>query len=305
MRRPDIEKIFTRLFSAGGAVVLLATANPCLAEMNIERAQLVSLLEHEMLTNTAWVRIHAAEALLDNGQSNRIRDSFVFEADTASAPYRIGVWRVLARCSTDGERNRYVERIRAVSRDTGAVDRISAAESLGKLNTVSRADRDFIRQWAGSADDATAAFPRWLLVLSSNPAERPNDEAMLAGLLSSSDPVARLRAAFALGRLADLSPDSMARFRRQLRSEPADSIARAYLVTGLLLHSPESSAAGLLEAEAIHYLNNGKPNEQLEVGIVIGLRGKSEGLKTLIPVLSNPESDARIGAASGMLHLLK
>ena len=206
-------------------------------EMTTERSQLVAFLEHEMMSNTQWLRIHAAEGLLDNGESKqKVAELFRSEASTATAPYRIGVWRVLAR-STDGEeRLGCIEKIRAVVGDATATDRISAAESLGKLNAAERSDRPVIMEWLKTADDATAPFPRWNLVLSSTAAERTAEEEALAKLLSSSDPVARLRAAFALGRLKDLSSTSVTKFREQLKVEPADSIARVYLITALLLH---------------------------------------------------------------------
>ena len=76
------------------------------------------------------------KALLDNGESGKIVELFQPEADTAPAPYRIGVWRVLARSSIGEEQHRYVERIRAVLHDPQAPDCVSAAESLGKLNAA-------------------------------------------------------------------------------------------------------------------------------------------------------------------------
>jgi HEAT repeat protein len=183
-------------------------------------------------------------------------------------------------------------------------NRISAAESLGKLNAAARDDREFILEWLKTADDATAAFPRWLVVLSSNPSERAHEEASLAKLLNSPDPVARLRAAFALGRLKDPSNDSVAKLREQLKAEPLDSIARVYLITAVLLQTSDAQEIEELEKRLVLYAK-GKANEQLEAGIATGLRGRSEGLRVLKPMLNDPEPDARIGAANGMLKLLK
>jgi hypothetical protein len=274
-------------------------------ETKMNRAELIAGLEREMTTNTQWLRIHAAEGLLNNGESReKVAQLFRQESETATAPYRIGVWRVLAR-STDGEeRRRSTERIRTALNDTQATDRISAAESLGKLNATARDDRAVIVQWLKTADDATAAFPRWLLVLSSTADERNQDENALAALVRSNDPVARIRAAFALGRLKNPAPESLAKVRDQLRVEPADSIARIYLVTALLLHETDASAVAELEKQLLPYLH-GKANEQLEVGIVTGLRGKADGISVLQPLLQSNEPDARIGAANGLLRLIK
>jgi HEAT repeat protein len=274
-------------------------------EMKTDRSKLIIQLEHEMATNTQWLRIHAAEGLLDNGESSKkVFEQFRSEADTATAPYRIGVWRVLARSTAGVERETYVERIRNAMRDPQATDRISAAESLCKINAASRADRDVISDWLKTADDATGPFPTWLRVLSSNREERAIDEAALVKFLRSPDPVARLRAGFALGRLKNLAVSSLSSVREQLSAEPSDSIARIYLMTALLLHGNDSAEVSQLELELSRYAH-GKSNEQLEFGIVTGLLGKKDGLSLLAPLLNDPEPDARIGAANGMLRLLK
>jgi HEAT repeat protein len=274
-------------------------------DMKSDRAQLIAELEREMTINTQWLRIHAAEGLLDNGESReKVTRLFRTESETATAPYRIGVWRVLARATEGEERRRNVELIRSALNDPQATDRISAAESLGKLNAVSREDRTIILQWLKTADDATAAFPRWLLVLSSASSERHQDEQALTALVSSTVPVARIRAAFALGRLKNPSPDSIEKIQEQLRVEPSDSIARIYLITALLLHETNSSEITALEKQLLNY-SNGKPNEQLELGIVTGLRGNAAAIPVLESLLQSSEPDARIGAANGLLKLLK
>jgi hypothetical protein len=81
-----------------------------------------------------------------------------------------------------------------VLHDPQATDRISAVETLCKIGATDREDRAVILEWLKTADDATAAFPLWFLVLSSNSSERESDEAALAKLLSSQDGIARLRA---------------------------------------------------------------------------------------------------------------
>lgn len=274
-------------------------------EMKTDRSKLISLLEHEMATNTQWLRVHAAEGLLDNGIVGKIPELFRPEADTATAPYRIGVWRILARSTQGDERNGYIERLRKVLHDPQATDRISAVESLCKIGVTQREDRPVILEWLKTADDATAAFPRWFLVLSSNASEREADESALAKLLSSQDPVARLRAAFALGRLKNLSPDSIAKFREQLKIEPADSIARVYFITALLLHTKDAAKIAELQKQLIPYLDHGKGNEILEIGLATGLRGDANDVPMLESLLKNPDADARIGAANGLLKLLQ
>jgi HEAT repeat protein len=163
-----------------------------------------------------------------------------------------------------------------------------------------------IEQWLVTAADATAAFPLWLLVLSSNPAERASDEARLAKLIESKDPVARLRAAFALGRLDAVSTDTITRCSRQDAAEPADSPARVYVLSAVFLHGPRASTATAgLKRRLFAFLDTGQPNEQFEAATVIGMRGSLDDVPALSALLKNSAADARIGAANAMLQVLR
>lgn len=288
------------------ACMTLATACATKTPLAVPRQQLVQLLRREAESGTGWVRIHAAEALLDHDQFRTAARMFAAEAETAAPPYRIGVWRVMARAAdTDVERRFFRERIHGDLLDTHAPDRLHAAESLAKLGLSNPVDRPALEDWVAAADDDTSAYALWLLVLSGNPSERAASEARLVGLLDSTNPVARLRAAFALGRISTVSSASLARLNRQLDSEPQDSAARSYVLAAGLLHaSRDSPSAAKLRRQLTWYLANGKPNEQLEAATVLGRSGATEEIPELTRLLENGEADARIGAANGLLYLL-
>src|SRR5205814_638942 len=99
------------------------------------------------------------------------------------------------------------------------IDRVSTERS----QLIVRLQNEMLAQWLTTADDATAVFPRWLLCLSSSDAKREAKETALAKYLSSPDAITRLRAGFVLGRLKNISPNSLAALRHQLHLEPADS----------------------------------------------------------------------------------
>ncbi len=271
--------------------------------MNLERPQVLEQLEREFSTATGFVRIHAAEVLCEHGHGYAVTAALQAEADSTQPMYRLGVWRVLARVAKDdAERRRYVEHIRRVMLDESAPDRVGAAESLAKLGVADRADRAPLEQWLAKADDPTAVFPLWLLVLSSNDAERATDEERLARYVDSHEPIARLRASFALGRLARVSEETIARIRRRAGKEPGDSPARVYLLAAAYLRDPWIT---WVKTPLLEYINTGKPNEQYETGTVLGMRGSAADLPDLARLLKSPEADGRIGAASGLLRLLK
>jgi len=276
-----------------------------------QQQEFIAALEHELRAARGFVRIHAAEALVEHGYGPKASEQLQADADTAVPGYRVGVWRVLARCAKDErEGEQFVERIRNVMLDSAAPDRLGAAESLDKIGRVNRADRPAIEQWLRDADDATAAFPLWFLALASDTnhgnhaSERARDVARLARLLESNDPMARLRAGFALGRLAEIPAEFIEEVHRRARAEPADSRARVYLLAASLLHAPPGSAAAAeFRKELLGIIESGDAKDQLEAATVIGMRGSPEDLPALLHLLKSTNADARIGAASAALHL--
>jgi hypothetical protein len=291
------------------AVALLTPTVGCRTPNSVrsQREQLITLLQREMRRSSGWARIHAADALLDHHEAESVSAAFRDETETAQPPYRIGVWRVMARASASREqRLPWVGRLRSVMLDVKASDRLSAAESLAKLGVSLPADSMEIETWIAAADDAAAPFALWLLVLSSPPDERSRHEARLARLLESPDAVARLRSGFALGRLKAISPDSRARLNHCAQTEPADSPARIYLLSAALLQNQDDpSSVKRIRGELLHCLRQGEPAQQLEAATTLGKRGTLDDCAALRELLKSTEPDARIGAASGLLYLMR
>ena len=114
----------------------------------------VAELRDALRTETAWVRVHAAEALLRNGLPEGVEEVFLPEAETSPPKHRIGVWRVLAQGQQDpAKRERYIGRIRAAFLDLDGPDRLHAAETLGKLGDARRSTALLLA--------ATASDARW------------------------------------------------------------------------------------------------------------------------------------------------
>lgn len=260
-----------------------------------------------MTSNTGWVRIHAADALIDHHHAEAVAPSFAREADAAAPPYRIGVWRVLARAAATAERRQaFTERIRRTMLDPQAPDRVHAAESVAKLGAANPADSPVLVQWLATASEAASVYPLWLLALSGSSADQTGCEARLSDLLDASDSTARLRAAFALGRIKAVSPAAVNRLNRRLELEPEDSPVRVYVAAALLRHTAKDSAgAARLKQVLAGCLVRGRPAEQLEGAIALGMFGAAGDLPALARLLQSPEADARIGAASGSLYILQ
>lgn len=268
------------------------------------RTRSLHVLRHELATTQGWVRVHAAEALIEHGHTAGIAGLYMPELATATPPYRIGVWRVLARVApTPGERAGFVDRIRAALHDPAAPDRVHAAETLAKLGAAAATDRAPLDAWLATADAPTRAYLLWLGVQLADAARRPAAELALAALLHDAHPVARLRSAYALARLAPLAPATLARLNTAAAA-PADSPARPYLLAAALAHSPPDSAARLALLEQLRpLLARSSAGEQLELAVALGRARDRADLNRLSLLLDHAEADARIGGASGLLYL--
>ena len=101
------------------------------------RERSVAVLRKVMDSEERWVKVHAAEYLLEAGYPEGIRDVFLAEASIyGNQPqYRIGIWCVLARAAdSEQEQAKWIGKIRDVFVDATAPDRPHAAETLAKLN---------------------------------------------------------------------------------------------------------------------------------------------------------------------------
>jgi len=294
------------LISLATHLMITTFAQAAAETVTAQRQPLIRLLEAEMRANTNWVRIHAAEALIQSGCTNAVARFFAPLVANETPSAQIGDWRVMAQAAeTEAQRRASVALIRHALLDEHSPVRLQAAESLAKLGSVAVTDRPVLERWLKDADESTAPFVLWLLTLSSSAEDRASVEARLAKSLDSNDPIARLRTAFALGRLKTLSPASFEQLTEQARRETCDSPARVYLIAAQLLHEEEETARQELIKQLTVYLNATKPNEQLEAATVLGMRSTVAQGPGLMRLLKSREPDARIGAANGLLHLLR
>ena len=270
------------------------------------RERSLTTLRHELANTEGWVRVHAAEALIEHGQSAGLDSLYAGELVAATPPYRIGVRRVLACVAPGPERATHLAAIRAALHDPAGPDRVHAAETLAKLGAATSADTPVISAWLATADATSAAYLRWLRVQLSPDTQRAAEAAALAALLQSDLPAARLRAAYALTRLSNLAPDTVALLRMRATLEPAESPARAYVVAAAFVHLPRDSPERTeLRRLLCSFLAQGTPGEQLEVAVILGRHGDRDDLTALVALLSSLHPDTRIGGASGLLHLLR
>jgi hypothetical protein len=90
------------VLAAWGAILLPGACSAGEHELR-DRRHWIDQLRRELDGNASWVRVHAAEALIAHGRREEAAAAFANEVDSAESPYRIGVWRVMARSAEADE----------------------------------------------------------------------------------------------------------------------------------------------------------------------------------------------------------
>jgi HEAT repeat protein len=269
------------LLSAGPAVA----GKPALADA--DRVQLVRSLE-QACAKQNWIAIHAAEALIVLGHPEPVRRAFEPLAESAEPRYRIGVWRVLARCSVDeASCAAFTARIRATLLDERAPDRVHALEAMAKLAAPIQGDDERRAVMDMSRDPAVAPFAIWRLAQEHDPTA---GRALITFLADPSD-VARARAAYVIARLPAARAAAAPALAAALSKEPTDSPA----------HGALAAAAG---GDALRRLaSSASPAARYTAAAALAEDGTASDRALLGPLLKDEDEDVRVAAAFAVLWI--
>ncbi len=267
------------------------------------RDRAVRTLRDVMGSGPYFANVHAAEMLLALDYPEGVREAFEREVNRqpeGSMQY-VAACRVLARAAPRPEqREPWVGKILAVFLDGNGTARLGAAESLGKLGYYPPPEvKERFESAARSPDDVLAAFARWVM-LNSGSAE---DEASIAELLRSPAEQARANAANALRFRRRLTPGVYQRVVEAAAAEPAGSAVRVYLISAAYVHAPNEPARSAYEPALLAYAQSGNSDEKLEAFQALATIGTTTQLPLLEAALSDPEPDARCGAAHAVLRI--
>lgn len=298
--------------------VVLATLTPTRSTTAAETAPAIPAAETEavdvvrdvMRREQGFVKVHAAEALIELGASAGVQDVFIAqEREHRSLPmYRLGVWRVLARLAAGTpEHDRWVGHLRTVAVDPAAPDRIGAIESLAKLKYVLQPDeRPVIEALAASdEDDGVALFSIWLLAQTPG-SENPQDR--VVAYLDSKDPITRLRALYILRFLPNLTAANLARLKAAARAEAKGTLTYAYATSSSFIVArtyDDHGEARRARGELSRILKSGEPAEKQEACRALGEHGSREDLGEIAPLLTDAAPPARVGAGLATTRIIR
>ncbi len=260
---------------------------PGLCERSVSSIRRVLDREHR------FVKVHAAEYLLSLGYPQGVEEAFHKELQThgGELQYRIGIWRVLARCDTRGpEPSEWTDKIRDVLRNPSAPDRVHAGETLAKLGYRLRDDEAASLEEAARPDSAPLTpYALWVLANS----DWPGAEGRLAELLDSSDVDARLGAAYALRHLPSVSAPTEEKLLAVARRERSGSKAKVYLLAAAAIHATPDRRASLT-AELADFAAKGNREEKVESCQTLAEIGGDSDLSLLTRLLDDSDPDLRV-----------
>lgn len=242
-----------------------------------------------------WTKIHAAEALAENGFCGEVRRAcapFSDAPEKAGFP-KIGYWRVMARCAEPpGGSARWVALLEEKAQNPETPEWTLAVEALAKLSVrPGEALAARLRRQARRAKPADALFAWWLLGGWTDAEAR----AALLAALESPDAGCRLRAAFILGQQKPGDAEIAARLEQAAQAEPAVSPPFPYLAAAAGQWEPAGAPAWRARLEEA--LFSGPPATALAAARGLLRLPGAPSRERLVPLLRAPAPSTRIAAA--------
>ncbi len=255
--------------------VLICLFTACLSPLFAEEPSLeavrphaIQVLQTELHNGDQWVKVHAAEMLLQMGYADGIEQEFRQELALhgEETKYRIGIRRVLVRTAMLPEkRQQWIDQIKTVFFDPNAPDRMTAIETLGKLHVpLADGEKTTVAQYAQAEQDP---FAFWIL------AQNGSEEAVaeLERMKESDDALLAFRASYCLKKLRPISEEEWL------------------------------EADGLEQAKAA--LKSEDATERKEACQMLGRFGTADLRGLLVPRLKDTDPDVRIYAAGALLRI--
>jgi hypothetical protein len=250
-----------------------------------------------LCSDERFVRVHAAESLIEFGEPDEARRIFSIElnAHRDTPGYRVVVMRVLSNASsTDTERERWMNQIRDVFFDKSQPDRLHASECLAKLKyPVPAAEVDKFEEATLSDNPSIAVFANWILASSGHKAHN----SALFAYLQHKNSAARYCASYALRHLHGNSNEVLRQLMFMAVNEEVGTLPRAYATSAAFVLAPDSEDHSALREKMIKIVRNGNKDEVREICAAFAARGAADDLSEMQRLLKHENADIREAAA--------
>jgi SSS family solute:Na+ symporter len=262
------------------------------------------VLDKVLLEEEEWVKVHAAEYKIKAGFAEGVYETFLEELALFEnqAPYRIGIWRILAQSAPDeAEKKQYIDKILAVFKDPEATDRVHAAETLAKLGVpVTVLAEKTTKEILKSGKESLWVYTLWASMQGQQKEKNPLLEALESGILEE---IPKLQAAYALRMEGNIPEGKWESLATMALSEPENSMARVYLLSAAYNWAntkQQNSEPYKKIRNLMHSMrDSGKKGERMELALTIAQKGDWSQQGTLIDFLHNKNPLVAGGGVSG------
>lgn len=196
-------------------------------------------LEHCLHQEVEWIKVHAAEYLIDLQKAEQVEAVFKNEHKLfgEQAPYRIGIWRVLTQVAED--HSFWLAQIIQVAQDSSAVDQLHAIETLAKRQHPPSWMNDALKNHIFSKEDIRMrSYTKWALASSSYP-HHPTSVDTFHQMLTASLEERRV-AAYAIFKIGVYPKEDWEGLAKLALSEPQVSKLKVYLLAAALRTAPDT-----------------------------------------------------------------
>jgi len=260
------------------------------------RKEALQELRQNLRDQEKWEKVHAAEYLLWLGYPEGVKEEYGKEEAKYGndAPYRIGIWRVLAQCAGNAEgRRTYVDKILAAFKDREGSDRLHAAETLVKLKVdLQREAPEASSEILRGEKNALFMYTLAGAAMGDDTASREHFRQLLALTTTGNNAQLQTQGAYALRHLGVPSVEDWRKLADKALDEPADSSAKTYLVSSAWVTAPDdvSSKAEIssaLRSALLQAKESPVKGFRTEMAVALGERGSGDDVPVLTALLHN------------------
>ena len=216
------------------------------------------ILSQTLHQQKQWVKVHAAEFLIDLGKTESIDSVFQKENELygTQAPYRAGIWRVFSQI--DSLPYQWINQIIQLARDTSARDQLHAIETIA-IRKIPPLWLPYVlkNKMLNGEDIQKKSYLQWALAVPKSEAEKPAIDA-LQKMLSSSIVEEKRIAALALRKLNYYPDSEWSDLATLALNEPSDSEAKIFLLAAAMTLCPDQKLPdfGKLEKALLSFQNS-------------------------------------------------
>lgn len=264
-------------------------------------------LRNTLVTQTQWIKVHAAEYLVWTGHSEEVKKEFLKEEKlhNTEPKYRIGIWRVLAEAEKSQARKiQWTNKIYGAFNETNGPDQLHATETLAKLK-LSPLDKypEATQNALKSENRNLHTYALWATAYSSDSSLQNKRQEFLRLAVSDSNEIIRKISAYVLRKLGGFTKKQWTYLSEKSLLEPAESGLRNSLLNTAFVTFPagagDSGSLKKIRKEMVKGYKDFGAEKRIELALSLAEKGSAGDLPLLQIFLENSDISGRYDPVSG------